>query len=192
VNSIGAKCGVYNAFNESYRLDSAYCSRCRSIRHCLQLRSRRERYVLGHSGRCATTRRYRQHSGDTNRSGANCGVQHFNQRFRRHSSPRANDAGAAIQRRGDARFWPALRWRGSLQDGSVDQFGRSPHIPFGLHQPHCELGPLAGYIHQYHEGAAQDQGRLRRPVRDGFVRPQLERDCENVQLLGRSGNADGR
>ena len=96
--------------------------------------------------------------------GQSAGVQHVDQRLRRHPGPRADDAGAALQRRGDARLRAALRRRRSLQDDAVGRPGWRHDLALRLHQPQRELGTLARHLHQHDEGAADDQGRVRRPV----------------------------
>ena len=126
--------------------------------------------------------------------GRTAALQHDAQRLRRHQGPGADDTGAALQRRADARLRPALRRRRSLHDDPVGRPRRRHHLALGVRQPQRELGALARHVHQHDERAADDQGRLRRPVGHGRVRRQLERDRQHVQRRrpGHRGRLVGR
>ena len=76
-----------------------------------------------------------------------------------------DSAGPALQRRADARI-------GLTFDGA-DRFTTTQSIALGgvtisrsvyINTQSAELGALARHLHQHHERAAHDQGRLRRPV----------------------------
>ena len=109
-------------------------------------------------------------------------VQHVDQRLRRHQGPGPDDAGAALQRRADARLRADLRRRRSLHDDAVGRPRRRRDLALGLHQHAARnWGRWLDTFTNTTERAADDQGRVRRPVGHRRDRRQLERDRQDLQ-----------